>query len=172
MDCTGNVPGCDDGSDTRPPSGARRYSPNREAFWILVAAQVPALLLLQSRQAPGHVTGLDIAEQLLNRARKRSDDAGSGTRVLFWQTHRHTHLSLKASTQLFPVSGLCFLKIRRGLCQHGKGTEAERKAGLCRMGTRCWKSVVHYSSRRRNRPARQTSSWRPFRPRSACISGH
>jgi SAM-dependent methyltransferase len=59
----------------------------------------------------GHVTGLDIAEQLLDRARKGPMMRGSGTRVSFWGTHRHTHLTLKASMQLFLVLGLCFLTI-------------------------------------------------------------
>ena len=53
----------------------------------------------------GHVTGLDIAEQLLNRARKRSDDAGlRNTSFILADAQTHS-FDPEASTQLFPVSG-------------------------------------------------------------------
>lgn len=76
----------------------------------------------------GHVTGLDIAEQLLNRARKRSDDAGlRNTRFILAdaQTHPFVPESFDAIISRFglmffdnPVAA--FANMARGLKPNGR----------------------------------------------------
>ncbi len=76
----------------------------------------------------GHVTGLDIAEQLLNRARKRSDDAGLRNTSLILadaQTHPFVPESFDAIISRFglmffddPVAA--FANMARGLKPNGR----------------------------------------------------
>ena len=76
----------------------------------------------------GHVTGLDISEQLLNRARKRSDDAGLGNTSFILadaQTHPFVPESFDAIISRFglmffenPVTA--FANMARGLKQKGR----------------------------------------------------
>jgi SAM-dependent methyltransferase len=76
----------------------------------------------------GHVTGLDIAEQLLNRARKRSDDAGLGNTSFILadaQTHPFVPESFDAIISRFglmffenPVAA--FANMARGLKPQGR----------------------------------------------------
>ena len=96
---------------------------------MLVAARVSSTLAAAIKTGPaGHVTGLDIAEQLLSRARKRSDDAGLRNTSFILadaQTHPFDPESFDAiisrfGLMFFDDPGAAFANMARGLKPDGR----------------------------------------------------